>query len=73
MYLCSSAPSKHTYIQSLLAPPTGSEGYGSDDRESEEEEEGQVEMVEDYTALEEEGWVATTAKKSKLAIKKVWT
>ena len=65
----SSTHSKHTYIQSLLAPPTGSEGYGSEDDDSEKD--GELEMVEDYEALEEEGWIGTGSKKSKFSIKKV--
>ena len=61
-----------------MAPPTGteatplSEGYWSEDGESGEEMvEGEVEMVEDYAALEEEGVIVTDLKKSKFAIRKV--
>lgn len=68
-----SSHSKHAYIQSLLAPPTGSEGYVSEDRDSGEEEDGELEMVEDYEALAEEGWVVSGSKKSKFSIKKVYT
>ena len=61
-----------------MATPTStkvtplSEGYGSEDGESGEEEEGGgVEMVEDYAAFEEEGVSVVELKKSKFAMREV--
>ena len=71
----SSKPSKQAFLETLLATPTSdgsgatpsSEGYVSE--EESEGEEGGVEVVEDYEALEEEGVTGLT--KSKYAVREV--